>query len=84
MSDGNYYLSASVPAYDYSHMLLFDWNPDVIAPFGSYPRDLFPEIADSWLQGKLDEAGRLKILNFTALEGQEMSVFGKIEYGKSF
>ena len=76
-------LSASVPVYEYGHLILFDWNPDCPCPFKVFPRDLFPEIKDSWFNKKLDENNRTKVYSFGALNEQETSIFVKIQKGRN-
>ena len=67
--------------YQYGHLILFKWDPDLPTPFKVLPREDLEEIKEEWLQKKLSIDQRRRVLKFHLLDKIETSFFAKIQRG---
>ena len=67
--------------YQYGHVILFEWDPDIAAPFKIYPVEDISEFKECWLAKRRTIEARRKTYKFSALDGIETSVFAKVQKG---
>lgn len=75
-----------VPKFFYGFVILFNWDENKEKHFDSYPRSCFStqEIPNYWMENKLIDSWRIRKLKpLSALQGQKMSIFGKMESCKN-
>ena len=70
--------------YTYSHLILFEWEPDQQAPFKMFPVELVPEIKEEWLKKKLTFDARKRVFKAECMPDAEVSLFMKVETGKQY
>ena len=68
--------------YDYGYVITFNWSPDAIHPFQVFPVEDLVEMKSKWLERRLNFTARKRLVKFEALQGQDTSVFVKVEKSK--
>ena len=74
------------PSYSFGWVILFNWDLDCEAPFSFYKLSLFNEtdLKKEWIEKNLGVVSRVtKLKRLSPFPGEVMSLFGKIEVGKS-